>query len=518
MVDSRPWSHYILIAVIAAVLLSLNYFYLRDYVESNSDTINNYTKKGEEMEKVRTPAVAGLFYTADSKQLSREVDAYLDRAVNSNLSKRPKILVVPHAGYQYSALVAASAYKKLIPYQKEIKNVILIGPSHRVALNGVALPSSTEFKTPLGNVGINTAMVEEFAKQPGFVVNDQAHALEHSLEVQIPFLQKVLKNFKLVPMVYGNVKPETLAAALEPYLSQKDTIIVFSADLSHYLDYDSAVATDAQTARMVNQKQELEDHRSCGAIGINTALLLAKSNSMQPYLLDMANSGDVSGERDSVVGYASWAFLGAEAEPEIILTPLEQEVQNLKDFASAYGRDLLKIAQTSIEEAALHQHRFKPSRKDYDDNLFNKGAAFVTLTINGNLRGCIGSLIPNTAIALDVAHNAYAAALEDGRFPPLTAEELPQTAISISLLSGFERIRFESETDLLSKIVAGTDGLVIRDGDRQGLFLPSVWKELPDKQEFLNNLKLKAGMSPSYWSNKIKIYRFRVVEIKNNAN
>ena len=150
--------------------------------------------------------------------------------------------------------------------------------------------------------------------------------------------------------------------------------------------------------------------------------------------------------------------------------------------------------------------------------MFNKGAAFVTLTKNAALRGCIGSLVPGRAVALDVAENTYAAALEDKRFPPVSADELKDIRISISLLSDYERIYFNSEKELLDKINAGTDGLVIRDGDRQGLFLPSVWEQLPEKTEFLTNLKLKAGLSPSYWSDKIRAYRFRVVEIKNNEN
>ena len=150
--------------------------------------------------------------------------------------------------------------------------------------------------------------------------------------------------------------------------------------------------------------------------------------------------------------------------------------------------------------------------------MFDKGASFVTLTRAGKLLGCIGSVFAHQSIARDVADNTYAAALEDKRFNPLTADDLAQTEITISLLTGYERIRYQDEADLIRQIEAGKDGIVLRSGDRQALFLPSVWKELPDKQEFLNNLKLKAGMTPSYWSNKIKVYRFYTVEITDNAD
>ena len=166
----------------------------------------------------------------------------------------------------------------------------------------------------------------------------------------------------------------------------------------------------------------------------------------------------------------------------------------------------------------MHGKKYAPSRQDYADVLFDKGAAFVTLTKKGELRGCIGSLIAGRAIALDIAANAYAAALEDVRFPAVKAEELPDLSFSISLLTDYERLHFKNEEDVLKQIVSGKDGLVIRDGDRQGVLLPSVWEQIPDKREFLNNLKIKAGLSPVYWSDKVKIYRFRVVEIKADEN
>ena len=508
--------YYIVIGALVVVLLVINYFYFYNHTSSNTETINNYSLRDEDLNKTREAAVAGLFYPADVFQLSNVVDEYLSK-VQTTSSLRPHILIVPHAGYQYSAQVAAGAYKKLIPFASEIKTVILVGPSHHVPVRGAALSTAEKFKTPLGRVAVNQELNHRLSGFKGFHFLDNAHRKEHSLEVQLPFLQKVLTRFSIVPIAYGDISPQDLAQALLPFASSPDTVIVISADLSHYLDYDTAKTVDRQTAVQVDNKEPLADHQSCGATGINAALLLSKQLNYQPKLLDMSNSGDSSQEYDSVVGYASWVFNQKDTETQA-LSPLEQEVENLRNFANHHGKALFDIALQSLQQAVTEHKKYTPSRNDWADVLFNKGAAFVTLTQNGNLRGCIGTLMPYRGIGLDVAENTYAAALHDDRFKPLSVEELPHTNLSISLLTGYEKIDCRDEDDLLNQLQQGIDGLVIRDGNRQGLFLPSVWEQLPDKREFLKNLKLKAGLSPSYWSDEIKAYRFRVVEIKNYEN
>lgn len=515
-VDYRRLPRYIVIIAALAALAVFNFFYLQEYISSNSEVINNYSLRDEDMNKTREAAVAGLFYPADVYQLSSELDGYLKHA-GPSLSRRPHILIVPHAGYMYSAKVAAQAYQKLQPFGREIRKVILLGPSHRVTLNGAALSSADSFRTPLGKVPVDREITAVLAQDKSFTYNDLAHKNEHSLEVQLPFLQKTLQDFSIVPVVYGTVSPEALASTLRPLLDRNDTLLVISADLSHYLDYETARKVDEHTAALVAESKPLDPHLSCGAAGINTALLLARELGLQPQMLDMASSGDVGGDMQSVVGYAAWVF-NRGAEPQKQLTPLEREVENLDNFGRHNRQALLDIARKGLEEAVLHGKKYAPSRQDYADVLFDKGAAFVTLTKKGELRGCIGSLIAGRAIALDIAANAYAAALEDVRFPAVKAEELPDLSFSISLLTDYERLHFKNEEDVLKQIVSGKDGLVIRDGDRQGVLLPSVWEQIPDKREFLNNLKIKAGLSPVYWSDKVKIYRFRVVEIKADEN
>lgn len=498
--------------LIAAILLlaAFNYFYFRDKISANNELITQYTEEADPMEQYRNPAVAGLFYAAGPQNLDSEVSHYL-QAGGGSYDSLPKILIVPHAGYRYSAPAAARAYRPLTDFAEEVKTVILLGPSHRVPVDGAALAAVDYFATPLGRVPVDREKVKALAAKPGFAVNNAAHKDEHSLEVQLPFLQKVLKNFKIVPVVYGRADAQTMAEALAPLLREKGTLLVVSADLSHYYPYDEAKAMDGETdARINSGNADIDSHHSCGAGGINTALLLAKDMNLRPETLALINSGDTSGEKESVVGYGAWSFEAAGT--------LERETAALADYAAAYGQDLLKIARVGLEEAVLHDRVYTPVRDDYPDALFDKGASFVTLEKNGSLRGCIGSLYPRRSAAADVAANAYAAAREDGRFAPVEAGELAQIKISVSLLTDFEAVDYRDEEDLLKRIKAGADGLVIRDGRRQGLFLPAVWEQLPDKKEFLNNLKLKAGMSPSYWSNGIRVYRFRTVEIKENEN
>ena len=488
-IDYSRLLRYSLIGACAVGVLALNYCSLSRHMSSNSQKITDYTIPEEYVERNREPVVAGLFYPADKFLLDKDLESYLSHSAPlDKFPIQPKILIVPHAGYDYSGSVAAKAYLTLTPFAANIKNVILVGPSHQVSFNGAAISGADTFSTPLGKVAINQTLVKELLQHPFIKINDKAHAAEHSLEVQLPFLQKVLPNFQIVPMVYGQISPDDLASALEPLLSSPDTLIVFSADLSHYYDAETASQIDNVTAAQIQSKRsDVAPVQSCGATGINAALELAQTLKLTPEMLDLLNSGSVSGDLSKVVGYGAWRFGPADDEADED-TSISGDLKSLEDFASVHGTSLFKIAQISLEEALMYGKKYSPSRRDYDNTLFNKGASFV------------------------------AAALEDKRFNPLTAQDLPNLKISISLLTGYERIRYQDEADLLRQIEAGKDGIVLRSGDRQALFLPSVWKELPDKQEFLNNLKLKAGMTPSYWSNKIKVYRFYTVEITDNAN
>lgn len=495
------------------IWLGYNYHWLQEYMSSNLGFITQYQGDDENMQKNRNPAVAGFFYPSSGSPLNKMVDGYLSQKLPES-TIQPKILIVPHAGYKYSASIAASAYRELLPYRDKIKNVIIVGPAHRIWVEGAALSASDTFSTPLGKISINKDINEIISQNADIIYANDAHKDEHSIEVQLPFLQKSLKDFKIIPIVYGGISPQNLAKALSPYMGDDKTIIIFSADMSHYLDYENAKKQDAQTAEMIKSGlTDIKNHMSCGSTGLNTALILAKENNLVPKLLDSGNSGDTSGDKNSVVGYASWIFTEEDSAPQKKLSKIEQEVENLNKFVKEYGSALVAVAKKSLQEA-VKKNKYIPEKGEFPDALFDKGASFVTIKKDNILRGCIGSLVPHNAIIRDVATNTYKASNEDTRFSPIKEEELSSLSISISILTDFEPITFSKEEELLAEIEEGIDGIIIRDGNRQGVFLPSVWEDLPIKKDFLNNLKIKAGLSPNYWSENLKAYRFRVVEIK----
>lgn len=264
------------------------------------------------MNLIRPAAVAGAFYPDNGQILSRDLDALLDAAppVHGTL---PKALIVPHAGYIYSGPVAASAYRRLIAYRERITRVVLLGPAHRVPVRGLALPRTEAFATPLGHVRIDQAACDAIRALPQVVSSDAAHALEHSIEVQLPFLQKVLGEFALVPLVVGDASSEEVAQVLDRLWGGPETLIVISSDLSHYLPYALARRVDQETSAMILRLQTGISHeQACGGTPVNGLMVAAKRHGLKPELLDLRNSGDTAGGPEQVVGYAAFAFVEGE--------------------------------------------------------------------------------------------------------------------------------------------------------------------------------------------------------------
>jgi hypothetical protein len=266
-------------------------------------------KKEIAMSAVRTPAVAGMFYPAEPRQLAHEVREFLSEAHPQTLS--PKALIVPHAGYVYSGAVAATAYATLKIISPYIRRVVLLGPTHRVAVRGLALPDTEAFDTPLGRVMLDTDAMRAITRLPQIVISNAAHVQEHSLEVQLPFLQSALGDFSLLPLAVGMATAEEVAEVLDAVWGGDETLIVISSDLSHYLPYAIAQSVDRKTTESVLQLHQLASHdQACGATPINGLILAAQKHRLKPHLLDLRNSGDTAGTRDGVVGYAAFAFTG----------------------------------------------------------------------------------------------------------------------------------------------------------------------------------------------------------------
>lgn len=270
----------------------------------------------------RLPAVAGSFYPASALQLTREVDTLLATSDPGATDAAPKALIVPHAGYVYSGPIAARAYTLLRPWRHQLQRVVLLGPCHRVAAHGLAVPSADAFATPLGMLRLDTAGIAAVCRLPQVVVDDAAHAMEHSLEVQLPFLQRVLDDFVLLPLAVGDARPEEVADVLDAVWGGPETLIVVSSDLSHYLPYGDAREIDRHTAdEVLALHGTLNHYEACGATPINGLLCAARRHDLHPRLLDLRNSGDTAGDRLRVVGYASFAFLAGARHERATPTP-----------------------------------------------------------------------------------------------------------------------------------------------------------------------------------------------------
>ncbi|OZG71458.1 AmmeMemoRadiSam system protein B [Hahella sp. CCB-MM4] len=257
---------------------------------------------------IRQPAVEGLFYPANRDQLKNMISGYLSEYPVSG-DALPKAIIVPHAGLVYSGVIAAAAYAQLAPYASKIHKVVLIGPSHRVAFEGLAVPESTEFATPLGLISIDQELKRRVLELPQVIEHEGPHAQEHSLEVQLPFLQLCLKDFELLPLVVGDASAANVSEVLELVWGGEETLIVASSDLSHYLDYESARRKDDHTSmRILNREYTLHGDEACGCRVLNGLLKIAVGKDIGVERLRIANSGDTAGDKSRVVGYGAYAL------------------------------------------------------------------------------------------------------------------------------------------------------------------------------------------------------------------
>ncbi len=446
------------------------------------------------MTEIRQPAVAGTFYTDDPSLLRNQVEDFLRDAKPAHHT--PKALIAPHAGYVYSGPVAGSAYAAVTSLRDRITRVVLLGPAHRVAVSGVAASSARAFASPLGEVPVDQDTVARLVNDLDFLLYmDEAHALEHSLEVHLPFLQIVLDEFVLLPFAVGSADPTQIERLLERLWGGPETLIVISSDLSHYHDYNTAQKLDRFTTGRIEQfdPASLTGEHACGQIPVRGLLQSATHHRLQVETLDTRNSGDTAGPRDRVVGYGAYSFY--EALPERSLPETERN-------------RLTGLAQQSIKHGLDHGSPLPVIVEDWPESLQSVQASFITLKKNGDLRGCIGSLEATRALVEDVAHNAYAAAFRDPRFSKVDHDEFLELHIHISILSTPEPITFGSQQELIDQLRPGIDGLILTEGTRRGTFLPSVWDNIPERNRFLQQLKSKAGLDPNYWSPTVRVARY----------
>ena len=455
--------------------------------------------------ETREPAVAGAFYPFDPDVLKEQIEGFLDNVPEEKIGGEIIALISPHAGYIYSGQVAAFGYKLLV--RSDFNKVIVIAPSHRARFQGASVYNKAGYKTPIGTVSIDGVLCSSIMDQSKAIKYfPQAHSQEHSLEVQIPFLQIVLKEFELVPVVMGSQDFNTckiVSEAIAEVIKDKRVLIVASSDLSHFHHYEEAVVLDKIVLDHIGKfnpgglAEDLAEGRceACGGGPIITAMLIAeKLGANKSRVLKYANSGDVTGDKKSgVVGYASAVIYknpgkaGKKRERERVGIDLGLNEDEKKT--------LLHIAKTTIECKTKNQ---KVPEFDIDsDILKEKRGAFVTLHKHGGLRGCIGNIHGNRPLYIIVREMASAAAFDDPRFPPVTEKELKDLDIEISALTPLRII------EDLGEIEVGKHGIYIEKGYHSGLLLPQVATEHRwNRNIFLEQTCYKAGLPKNAWKDK----------------
>ncbi len=461
--------------------------------------------------KIKYPNVSGQFYPSNKDSLSSQIDSFFNNVKKNPSLKNEDIfaIMVPHAGYVYSGQVAAYAFKSLTG--REFDSVFVIAPSHFYGFKGVSVYNEGYFRTPLGDIEIDSELTQKLiASCDKISFIPQAFDKEHSLEVELPFLQKSLKSFKLVPLVVGQIDYSdavSIAKLISDVTKDRKILIVVSTDLSHYYEHQEAVNMDSKVISYIKELDALGLWQSnlkkeCEMCGLNPALILlnyVKELGLKPVVLNYANSGDVTGDKSAVVGYASIAFLKDRQRREEVKPQGEEEM-----FNDVQKKKLLEIARKTISEYVINKKVI--DIKEDDSQLNIKRGAFVTLHKKGDLRGCIGSFTSNEPICKLVSKMAIESATGDPRFSPVTKDELSDIDIEISVLTEPQLI------DDWKKIRLGVDGVIIRRGFSSGVFLPQVATETGwNLETFLSQLCWsKAGLpTDSYKDPKTQIYTFQ---------
>ena len=464
------------------------------------------------MAEVRSPQVAGQFYPSEPQQLQQTIDQYLSKSMDAPALDGELIAVLaPHAGYPFSGAIQGYSYHLL--KKNSFNTVIVIGTAHYFPVEGAAVYDGSAYQTPLGVVATDKDFIKDLLGATSWIEsNSSAHDQEHSVETQIPFLQRTLsEGFQVVPIVMGGASLEvcqTIGRAIAQVAKihqdrGKKTLLVASSDLTHYPTDEDARRVDSSTlealltldasyfAKVNAHWMKSGIHRLvctyCGEGALTTVMIAAKAmGADHAHLWKYATSADVpSGKKEKVVGYAAVAFIQSSQEKQEPTFSAPKETQ----------KKLLQMARATIEKGILEK---RPEKFDYppgDPLLDQPSAVFVTLKEKGELRGCIGATEPRFPLGKAVQYFAFASAFQDPRFPPLSQEETAKVDIEISILSPLKRIQSAQE------IIPTFHGVVVKQGGRSGIFLPQVWGETGwPKEVFLDQLcSQKAGLSARAW-------------------
>ncbi len=447
--------------------------------------------------ETKNPAVAGTFYPAEKNSLQNSVEGFLTKAEKVSPDGKLLALISPHAGYLYSGQIAAYGYKQI--QGSDIKKVILIGPSHHSGFKGVSVYTKGSFRTPLGEVKINERLAQDLLNDSiDIKFYPEAFEKEHSLEVQLPFLQTVLKDFTIVPILIGSPSKQTFEHLILKLTEMRDekTLLVASTDLSHYHDYSTAKEMDSKVIAAIEKLSasdtldllRIGKSELCGGFPVIIVMEAARRlGANLGVVFKYTNSGDVTGDKERVVGYAS---IGLYKSP----------------FTEEEKKELLDLARNAIAGYMTNRKAFEVEIKN--PKFKTDGAVFVTIKEKGSLRGCIGHIQAVMPLYQSIIKNAVAACSSDPRFPPIKKEELNDMDVEISILSPFASLKDVKD------IQVGKHGLYIMKGMQSGLLLPQVATEFGwNRDEFLEHLCMKAGLPKDAWK-EADLYTFTAEILK----
>ncbi len=506
--------------IMKRLLLLISVLYLSN---CHSQTNSNKPMKTNNQPQLvnRQPAVADQFYPGNKNDLQKMLDDMFSKAENKSVDNVIAI-ICPHAGYAYSGTVAASSFNQ-IDANKKYKDIFVIGSSHNVSFNGASIYSTGNYITPLGTVDVDIPLAQQLKRENKvFAFNTEAHNGEHCVEVELPFLQHIMKTgYKIIPIILGTQDPSVckqIAQALKPYFNSNNLFII-SSDFSHYPEYKDAQKIDKITADAIVTDspdkliRTLNDNANkgiahlstslCGWTSILTLLYMTENNKSLSFKeILYKNSGDSKYEKkDSVVGYYSIAV--SYKSPQT--SNLSATSPQLFSFTDRDKKDMLNIAHQTIKYYVKDKKYPKFEKSLFSDNLSQHLGAFVTLYKDGKLRGCIGRFTTDIPLCNVIRDMAVSSATEDTRFKPVTSDEVNNLKIEISVLSAMKKIKSIDEIEL------GKHGIYIKKGLMSGTFLPQVATETKwTKEELLSHCaKDKAGMGWDEWKDKdTEIYIF----------
>ena len=468
---------------------------------------------------IRPPAVAGQFYPSDPDVLERAIRQFIS-ASNAIPIENPIAILVPHAGYIYSGQIIADAFRQVMNSKYDV--LVILGVNHTTpGFHGVALAGYESYRTPLGTVPVDRGVTKALLDQcSDCVQNREVHAREHSIEVQVPFIQVLFPEAKIVPVIIHPPDPELcerFGRTLAGVLKGKKALIVMSSDLSHYPDYEDAVASDRHTLstiagrdpdKIVSVMRDLDapnlDTRACGEAAILAGITAAKIlGADRAVVAGYSNSGEVAvGDRSRVVGYGAVVFAPGNAPDDTGRLNRPRPPDSAAPLKNSEKKLLLSLARETVRQYLTTQTL--PLARNFPSRLLFKQGAFVTLKEKGQLRGCIGNLLPEDALGITVAKMAWQAANKDPRFRPVEPEELNDLEIEISVLTPMKAVAGPE------KIVIGRDGVLLNKEGRSAVFLPQVAPENHwDRTEMLDNLCVKARLQAGCWKQNATFRTFQ---------